>query len=101
MLAAHPPLPSCCLLPSPPVAAEGGAPRSLPALQSTCVALLGMDQDNSVQRTMLSVLRRVAAAAPGSLQPHWKDLVPSICAILQARGASVLSALGWDACACC
>ena len=46
-----------------------------------------MDQDSEVQRTMLSVLRRVAAAAPGSLAPHWKELVPSICAIVQVRVA--------------
>jgi hypothetical protein len=47
------------------------------------LALLGMDQASEVQRTMLSVLRRVAHAAPGALQPQWKELVPSICAIVQ------------------
>lgn len=43
----------------------------------------GMDQDNTVQRTMLSVLRRLAVACPAALPPHWKELVPSICAIVQ------------------
>ena len=47
------------------------------------MALLGQDQDASVQKTMLSVLRRVAVASPAALQPHWKDLVPSVCAIVQ------------------
>lgn len=36
-----------------------------------------------VQRTMLSVLRRVAVASPAALPPVWKDIVPSICAIVQ------------------
>ncbi|KAL4444093.1 hypothetical protein ABPG75_011830 [Micractinium tetrahymenae] len=63
--------------------AEGGAPQSLPALVSTILALLGMDQDSEVQRTMLSVLRRVAAASPAALPPHWKEVVPSICATVQ------------------
>lgn len=39
-----------------------------------------------MQRTMLSVLRRVAAACPAALPPHWKELVPSICAIVQVGG---------------
>ncbi|KAL4418976.1 hypothetical protein ABPG77_004449, partial [Micractinium sp. CCAP 211/92] len=69
--------------------AEGGAPQSLPALVSTVVALLGMDQDSEVQRTMLSVLRRVAAASPAALPPHWKDVVPSICAIGSAGPTKV------------
>ena len=32
---------------------------------------------------MLSVLRRVAVASPAALPPVWKDIVPSICAIVQ------------------
>lgn len=65
-------------------AAGGGAPPpSLPPLLSTAVALLGMDQDSEVQRTMMSVLRRLAVACPAALPPVWKDLVPSICAIVQ------------------
>ncbi|KAI3427088.1 hypothetical protein D9Q98_007027 [Chlorella vulgaris] len=63
--------------------AEGGAPQSLPPLLSSVVALLGMDQDSEVQRTMMSVLRRVAVAAPQALTPHWKDIIPSICAVVQ------------------
>ena len=35
---------------------------------------------------MLSVLRRVALASAGALPPHWKDVVPSICAIVQVGG---------------
>ncbi|EFN56582.1 hypothetical protein CHLNCDRAFT_144295 [Chlorella variabilis] len=62
---------------------QGAPPQSLPMLLSTGVALLGMDQDSEVQRTMLSVLRRVAAASPRALPPHWKEVVPSICAIVQ------------------
>ncbi|PRW50843.1 Translational activator GCN1 isoform A [Chlorella sorokiniana] len=65
-------------------AGSGVAPPSLPPLVSTSLALLGMDQDNTVQRTMLSVLRRVAVACPAALPPHWKELVPSICAIVQS-----------------
>lgn len=70
----------------------GGAPPSLPALLSTAMALVGMDQDSEVQRTMLSVLRRLAAASPGCLQPHWKELVPSICAIVQVSERRALRA---------
>jgi hypothetical protein len=32
---------------------------------------------------MMSVLRRVAVAAPQALTPHWKDIIPSICAVVQ------------------
>jgi hypothetical protein len=39
---------------------------------------------------MLSVLKRLAAASPAALPPHWKDVVPSICAIVQVRGAAAL-----------
>eukprot|EP00887_Chlorella_sp_A99_P001205 scaffold14.g1205.t1 len=66
------------------IAAHPGAPPpSLPALLSTLVALLGSDQDGEVQRTALAVARRVAAASPGALAPHYRDVVPSICGVVQ------------------
>ena len=47
-------------------AGDGAAPKSLPALQSTMVALLGMDQDSGAKRACLlaCLLARLSTACP-------------------------------------
>lgn len=54
----------------------------LPALVPLVVALLGPDQDSDTQRQMMAVLRRCAGP---HLVPYYKDIVPSLCSIVQVR----------------
>lgn len=65
----------------------------LPALVPLAVALLGPDQDTETQRQMMAVLRKVAGP---QLEPYYKDLVPSICSIVQVSvGGCWWWVVGW------
>ncbi len=46
-----------------------------------------------MQRTALGVLRRLARAAPADLAPAWRELVPSVCSVVQgSAGPTKLAA---------
>lgn len=68
---------------------EGGnSTASLPAFVPLFVSLLGIDQHTDVQRHAMAVLRRISGVSTSALQPHYPDLVPSICAVIQDTSGS-------------
>jgi len=71
--------------------------ESLPSLIPVFVMLLGPDQHSDTRKHVLAVIRKITTTAPPRgaqcLEPHFADLVPSICGVIQdSAGPAKLSA---------